>query len=214
MFTPEDLISTPRRGPAVPNSNGSLAIFSQSTHAIGGQTSKGYFVLNIKTGSIDQLITDDRATNAVWLGHDNSTVLFLSREEGGITLIKTVDATNALAKAIIIGQIDAPVSDLKIKALKDGSVALVVVGLVGAGGALYNKEQQESSLHSGRVFDSMYPRNVSILSPWDILSDGTHAVGFVRRAPETHSLVYKYPQGGWCVAAHQTSEEYSSGHKS
>lgn len=213
MFTPEHLLSTPRRGPAVPNSNGSLVIFSQSTHAIGGQTSKGYFVLNIETGSIDQLITDDSATNAVWLGHDNSTVLFLSREEGGITLIKTVDATDIPAEAIKIGQIDAPVSDLKVKALKDESVALVVVGLVGADGTLYNKERQESPLHSGKIYDSMYPRTVSILNPWDTLSDGTHTVGFVRRAPDTHSLVYKYPQGGWCVAAHQTSEEYSSGHK-
>lgn len=213
MFTPEDLISTPRRGPAVPNSNGSLAIFSQSTHAIGGQTSKGFFVLNIETGSTDQLIADDRATNAGWLGHDNSTVLFLSREEGGITLVKTVDATGIPAEATKIGQIDAPVSDLKVKALKDGSVALVVVGLVGTDGALYNKERQESPLHSGRIYDSMYPRTVSIIHPWDILSDEIHTVGFVRRAPETHSLVHKYAQGGWCVAAHQTSEEYSSGRK-
>jgi hypothetical protein len=165
MFTPELLISTPRRGPAVPNSDGSLALFFQSTHTIGGKTTKRYFLLNIETGSIDQLIIDDRVTNAVWLGHDNHTVLFLSREENGITLIKTVDASQPSAAATKIGQIDAPVSDLKVKALKDGSVALIVVGLMGPEGALYNKEQQEPPVHSGRVFDSMYPRTVSTISP-------------------------------------------------
>ncbi|KAF7519151.1 hypothetical protein G7054_g13179 [Neopestalotiopsis clavispora] len=173
MFTPELLISTPRRGPAVPNSDGSLALFSQSAHAIGGKTTKGYFLLNIESGSTDQLITDESATNAVWLGHDNHTVLFLSREENGITLIMTVDASDRSAAATKIGQIDAPVSDLKVKALKDGSVALIVVGLVGTDGALYNKEQQEPPVHSGRVFDSMFPRT------WDSYVE-----------PQQHTLWY------------------------
>lgn len=91
-----------------------------------------------------------------------------------------MDATDLSAEAIEIGRIDAPVTDFKVKALKDGSVAIVVVGLVGTDGALYNKERQESPLHSGRIFGSMYPRTVSILCPWDLLSDMIYTVELVR----------------------------------
>ncbi|KAH8199448.1 hypothetical protein TruAng_006386 [Truncatella angustata] len=156
-FTPELLITVPRRGAVVPNSDGTLGIFPQSTHVIGGKTSKGYQVLTVETGEIEQCIVDDKTTDAVWLGHDNNTVLYLTQGEGGYTWMKTVDARNPSAEPKVIDFIEAPVSDLKVKALKDGSIAFVVVGLVDADGTLYNREEHETP-HSARVTDSINPR--------------------------------------------------------
>lgn len=161
-FTPELLVTPPRRGAAIPNPNGTLAIFAQSTHVIDGETSKGYRVLNIETGKIEQLFVDDKVTNVVWLGHDNNTLLCLCRGERGHTWVKTVDARKLSAEPIVVGVIEAPVSDLKVKALKDGSIALVVVELVHADGTLYNNEQHKTR-HGARVTDNLNPRVVSHL---------------------------------------------------
>jgi hypothetical protein len=162
VFTPELLITIPRRGAAIPNRDGTLAIYTESTHVIGGETSRRYRVLNIKTGETEQLCVDNKATNVVWLGHDNSTLLYLSQGEGGYTWVKTVDAGNPSAEPTVVSSIEAPVSDLKVRALEGGSVALVVVGLVDADGSLYNKEQHKTP-HSARVTDNINPRAVSHL---------------------------------------------------
>jgi hypothetical protein len=197
MFTPELLISTPRRGAAVPNPDGTLAIFSQSEHVIGGKTSKEYRVLNVKTGEIGQLIVDEKASNVVWLGHDNNIVLFFSKGDEGYTWIKTVDAGKPDAGPTTIGFIETPVSDLKVKALEDGSVAFVVTGLVDTDGILYN-ERNDGKLHSARIFDNMNPRVVSNFSTQarELRPYSAQLVGFVRSATGIHALVYNHDQKG------------------
>lgn len=107
-----------------------------------------------------ELIVDEKVTNVVWVGHDNHTLLCLSQGEGGHTWVKTVDVGSPSAEPTIVACIEAPVSDLKVKVLQDGSVAFVVVGLVDADGSLYNKEHHSTS-HSARVTDSINPRVVS-----------------------------------------------------
>ncbi|KAH8647304.1 prolyl oligopeptidase [Xylariales sp. PMI_506] len=156
-LSPEVLVTIPRRGATIPNRDGTLAIFSESTHVIGGETSRGYWILDIKTGKTEQLLADDKATNIVWLGSDDNTLLYLSGEEGGYTSVKTADARNPSAEPSVVGSIEAPVSYLKVKPLEDGSIALVVVGLVDADGNIYNKEQHKTS-HSARVTDNINPR--------------------------------------------------------
>jgi hypothetical protein len=159
-FTPELLVSAPRRGSAIPNDEGTLALFTQSVHEIGGKTTKGYYVLAIETGKTEQLISDEKATDAVWLEHSTNTVLYLSQGDGGYTWIKFVDADDPAGEPCVIDFIEAPVNNLKVRALKDGSVAFVVTGLADDEGNLYNEEANKH-VHSARVAESWNPRIVS-----------------------------------------------------
>jgi hypothetical protein len=168
-FTPELLISAPRRGAAVPNHDGTLALFSQSTHTIGGKTLKEFRVLNIESGETERLIEDEKARDVHWLGDDSNVVIYLSPGEGGYTWIKMADASNPSAGVSIVDFIEAPVSSLKVKALKDGSIAFVVAGLVGDDGILYN-EESEKKLHTARVFERYNARVVGFAQPLRPLS--------------------------------------------
>lgn len=159
-FTPELLVSGPRRGPAIPNPDGTLAFFRQTTHEIGGKTLKEFRVLTIDTGETKQLIADEKATDVVWMGHGTNTLLYLSTGEGGYTWIKTVDADCPSVQPSIVDFIEAPVGSLKIKELKDGSLAFVVSGFADDDGNLYNEESDKKS-HTARVTESWNPRIVS-----------------------------------------------------
>ncbi|KAK6189340.1 hypothetical protein LQW54_013365 [Pestalotiopsis sp. IQ-011] len=156
-FTPELLISTPRRGAAVPNHNGTLALFSQSTHEPGGKTLNEYRVLTIETGESKHLISDEKTRDVLWIGDGTNTVIYLSQGSNGYTWIKTVDADSASTEPLVIDFIEAPVHHLKIRTLKDGTIAFVVSGLADSEHHLFN-EESERRLHTARVTESCSPR--------------------------------------------------------
>ncbi|KAF3020633.1 hypothetical protein E8E14_012000 [Neopestalotiopsis sp. 37M] len=156
-FTPELLISTPLRGPAVPNHDGTLALFSQSTHEPGGKTTKEYRVLPIHTGESKHLISEEKARDVQWIGDGTNTIIYLSQGSNGYTWIKTVDADSDSAEPLVIDFVEAPVQHLKLKTLEDGSIAFVVAGLADAEHHLYN-EESDRRLHTARVTESCSPR--------------------------------------------------------
>lgn len=173
-FTPEILISAPRRAPAVPNHDGTLALFTQSTHTIGEATTlKEVRVMKVESGESQQLVADEKVHDAVWLplsssssadGSDSSTassaVIWLKKGDGGATALEMADAAKPSAPAVKLGEIPAPVDNLKVKALTGGSVALLVVGLADADGELHNPEQHKA-LSSIRIYDEYDVRIVS-----------------------------------------------------
>ncbi|KAH8681105.1 prolyl oligopeptidase [Xylariales sp. PMI_506] len=155
MFTPELLISVPRRGPCIPNHDGTLALFSQSTHDIGGKTVQEFRVLRIETGDSERLFEDDKATDVQWLGDGTNTVVFLRPGEGGITWVKAANAEDPSQEPYVVDFIQAPVSCLRVKPLSHSSIAFVVVGRADAKGELYNQEA-DKKLHTARVTDSYH----------------------------------------------------------
>lgn len=160
-FTPEVLISAPRRGPAIPNHDGTLALYTVSTHTIGGDTLKEIRVMNIATGESSQLFDDEKAQDATWLGDGTNTVILLKKGGEGFTWLLTIDADKTPSSPLIVGHIQAPVRNLKVKALKDGTVAFAVVGLANADGELFNGEVKKPA-HTGRVYDVYRAREVRI----------------------------------------------------
>jgi hypothetical protein len=172
-FTPEVLISAPRRGPAVPNQDGTLALFTQSTHTIGGETLKEIRILNIATGESEQLLSDEKASSVLWLGDGTNTVVYLSSGGAGFTWVMMADAANPSGDPYIVDFVQAPIKSLKVKLLKDGSVAFVVVGLVAENGELYNEESKKTT-HTARVTESYHPRIVRSLIPFVCMRISTH----------------------------------------
>lgn len=161
-FSPEMLIAAPRRGPAVPNRDGSLALYTQSTHEIGGKTRSEMRVMNIETSNSWLLFEDDKAFDAAWVGDGTNTVIFLKKGDLGVTWVMSKDADRPADPPCILDAVPGPVSCLKLKRLDDGSVAFTVVGLVDTDGTLYNEELKKVP-HSARVYDSYDVREVSEL---------------------------------------------------
>ncbi|KAL0930556.1 oligopeptidase family protein [Colletotrichum truncatum] len=152
-FTPEVLLSAPRRGDAVPSPDGSLILYTQSTYSFeDGKTLKEVRVMDIKTGASEQLTDDDKVHDAQWLPRTNTNVIYLKSGDKGTTQIWIADGADPAKEHYVAGEYDAPIAALKVKALADGSVAFVVAGLVGPDGGLFN-DQAEEKKSTGRIFD-------------------------------------------------------------
>ncbi|KAI1131359.1 prolyl oligopeptidase [Nemania abortiva] len=158
-FTPEALIAAPRRGPAIPNHDGTLALYTESTYT-DGRRRKEFYVLDIATGASRRILHDDLAYDPTWLGDGTNTVAYLRSGDMGVTFVLTIDVDQPIFESSIAGHIRAPVHCLKTKALDDGTLVFTVIGYVDTDGRLLNTDRRK--IHSGKVYTS-YP-----LQPGDL----------------------------------------------
>jgi hypothetical protein len=90
-FTPEVLLSAPRRSAATPNSNGTLALFTVSTYSFHSHSKSAEVrILDVKTGQSTLLSNDLNASEPTWL--DNSLIVWLQSGEKGTTKLLLGDA--------------------------------------------------------------------------------------------------------------------------
>ncbi|TDZ31316.1 Dipeptidyl-peptidase 5 [Colletotrichum spinosum] len=162
-FTPELLLSAPRRGPAVPSPDGTLILFAQSAHDFEtNKTSQEVRVMDIETGASKQLTDSENVSDAQWVPGSHSQVIYLKSDDKGTTQICVADASDVTKKHYVAGEYDAPIKALKLKALLDGSLAFVVAGLVGPDGSLFNDKANEQR-STGRIFDDYKVRSWNTL---------------------------------------------------
>ncbi len=91
-FTSEVLLSAPRRSAAVPNADGTLALFTVSTYSFHTHSKSSEIrVLEIQTGRTKLLSGEVNASEPTWLGEKN-LVLWLQRAEKGTTSLILADA--------------------------------------------------------------------------------------------------------------------------
>ncbi|KAI1757347.1 prolyl oligopeptidase [Xylaria castorea] len=182
-FTPEVLISAPRRGPAVPNYDGTLALYTESTH-IGGKSSKTFNLLDIATGVSSRILHDDQAYEPTWLGDGTNTIVYLRSGGMGVTFIITLDVDRSPPEPHVAGHFRAPVHGLKTKALRDGTLAFAVLGYVDTDGKLHNVNRRTP--HDARVYDSFPLR-----------------IGDLQKEPHTYTIWYSTlskQDGAWRVS--------------
>lgn len=164
-FTPEVLIEAPRRGPAIPNLDGTKAIFSTSQHIIGGATFKEVRILDLKTSGSHVLTANPKAHDFTWLTTESVAFLEPGEKSGEtqLVIVKCTDQRSILEQPFcIVATFPGPVNSLKLKTLGSGSVALAVVGRVDSDGQLFNDEAQLNR-SSVRVYDTFNVRFVSLL---------------------------------------------------
>lgn len=82
-FTPEVLLSAPRRSTATPNAAGTLALFSVSSYSFEThKKSSELRVLDVKTGQTHLLSNDAGANEPTWVGVDNLALWLKGGEKG------------------------------------------------------------------------------------------------------------------------------------
>lgn len=90
-FTPEVLLSAPRRSAAAPNRDGTLALFTVSTYCFESHSKSAEIrILNIKTGQSSLLSNDLNASEPTWL--DKCCVVWLQGGEKGTTKLLLGDS--------------------------------------------------------------------------------------------------------------------------
>ncbi|KAK4251209.1 Alpha/Beta hydrolase protein [Corynascus novoguineensis] len=158
-FTPEVMLSAPRRSPGVPNPSGTLALYTVSTYSFHDhEKTTNIRVLDIKSGDSYTPVDEAGASNAVWLNDDE--ILYLrSGDKGSTTLVVLNVKSSDASSSYEAGTIQGPIGDLKVKKLADGSVALACSAATTPGGALYNPETEPKPRSSAKVYTSLFVRH-------------------------------------------------------
>jgi hypothetical protein len=93
LFTPEAMLSAPRRGTALPNPNGTLALYTLSQYSFTThKTTHGLYVMDLSNGSSWLFSNSSVLSNAIWMG-DGDKILWLVSESDGSTSFVIGEAT-------------------------------------------------------------------------------------------------------------------------
>ncbi|KAJ9648346.1 hypothetical protein H2201_000533 [Coniosporium apollinis] len=155
-FTPEVLLSAPRRSAGVPNADGSKVLYTLSTYSFA-EHSGGSEVRVLDTATQEStVLTDAGGSEPNWLGDQ---VLMLVSGSNGTTDV-LVGPVNGFANSnYTAGNIDASASSVKLAALEDGSYAIAFAALAKPDGSLYNAEKAPAPTSSGRLYRAMFVRH-------------------------------------------------------
>lgn len=156
-FTPEVLLSAPRRSSGIPNRDGSKILYSVSEYSFGTHSKESEVrVLDVATQE-SILITTSAAAGFDWLGNDE--VLVLTSWERNCTNVKIGSITNFEATSYIVETIPALVGDLRICPLSNGEYGIAVSAKTTPDGQLFNPATAPKPHTSGRVYNSMFVRH-------------------------------------------------------
>ncbi|KAL8835263.1 MAG: hypothetical protein Q9176_007023 [Flavoplaca citrina] len=157
-FTPEILLSAPRRSPAKPNPSGKLAVYTVSTYSFEShQKTSEIKVIDIASG-LSSLITNEKtASEPNWLGASAELLWLREGEKGSTELV--VGNVEKAGQTHVAGTVHASISNVKLTSLGTGRIAVAFTAKSWPNGTLYNEELEPEKLSTARLYDSTMVRH-------------------------------------------------------
>ncbi|KAH6685308.1 dipeptidyl-peptidase [Plectosphaerella plurivora] len=156
-FTPEVLLSAPRRSAAIPNPAGDKALYTVSSYSFATHSKSVQIkLLDVYSGRTEVLYEDTSYSEPTWVG-DKDFVFFKSGDKGSTSLM----FGNAASPSAVheIRSFDGSLSNIKTHKLEDGSVAFVCSAVTTPSGAMHHPSGEEKSLSSGKAYSSLFVRH-------------------------------------------------------
>ncbi|KAI1083218.1 dipeptidyl peptidase [Whalleya microplaca] len=156
-FTPEVLLSAPRRSSGVPNATGTLALFTVSQYSFESH-SRGYSikVLDIQTGQSTLLYDNPAYTEPTWIS-EHEFVLVKNGETTSSLVV--ADATKPGSDPYEISSFKGLISNIKVKSIGNGTIAFACTAPTTASGEMYNSADDKQPLSSARVYTHLFVRH-------------------------------------------------------
>lgn len=165
-FTPEVLLSAPRRSAGIPNSAGDKVLYTVSTYSFEQHTQTSQIrILNIKDGKSYLILEDTAASEPIWLNKDE--ILFLRKGSRGQTGLFSLNVSGSSGSPQTVRICDGSLSSPKIKQIAENKAIIVCAALTHANGEMYQPTKQENPRTSGKVYTSLFVRH------WDSWSAET-----------------------------------------
>ena len=111
--------------------------------------------MDLKTGHSRLVVSEEGISSPVWLEGDE--LLWLKSDANATKLV--VGDVNDVGSSYVAGAVAAPVSDIRVKLLKPGRLALALVALAKPDGSLYSPSTDRPPRSSARVYDSVMVRD-------------------------------------------------------
>ncbi|EOD50464.1 hypothetical protein GTA08_BOTSDO02686 [Neofusicoccum parvum] len=157
-FTPEVLLSAPRRSAGVPNPDGSKVLYTVSTYSFADQSSTAEVrVLDVASGE-STLVTDNGdASEPTWL--DGDDIILLVPGANGTTDVLVGPYDDFVSSNYTAGNIDGSASGVKVASLGDGKFAFAITALAKPDGTIYNSEKASTAASTGRYYEAIFVRH-------------------------------------------------------
>ncbi|TKA68197.1 hypothetical protein B0A49_05931 [Cryomyces minteri] len=156
-FTPEVLLSAPRRSAGLPNANASSVLYTTSTYSFDTHKKVTEVrVLDVESNE-SRLVTDEEGiSEPQWLGDG---IICLRSVKEGKTEVVVGPLGGSKNHYQVAGTIDGPASNLKIRELEDGVLAIAVSAQATPDGSLYNPETAPKPRSTGKLYNSLFVRH-------------------------------------------------------
>ncbi|KAL2023476.1 hypothetical protein VTK56DRAFT_2472 [Thermocarpiscus australiensis] len=113
-------------------------------------------VLSVANGQSSLLLEDAKASEPVWL--EDHEFLYLKGDDKGNTSLVFGNVSSGEA-SYEVATIKGPISNLKVKKLPNGTVALACSALATPDGQLYNPEAAKKPHSSAKIYTSLFVRH-------------------------------------------------------
>jgi len=114
-------------------------------------------VLDTSNGRSTLITNEEKASEPNWLG-DGNKLVWLKEGGKGVTQLIVGDV-DTVGETYVAATVLGPISNLKLKAVADGKLAVAVTGKAKPDGELYNPESEPKKHTSGLVYDSLMVRH-------------------------------------------------------
>lgn len=206
-FTPKDMLSAPRASPAIPNPNGTFAVYTQTTYSFDTDSrTGGIYILPISSKSSSSskvIINDTNVSNPIWL--DDRTILYIYTK-GGESSLRTFDTESSKDSEIM--SFHGAIGDLKGLSTEDGTFRIGFSAKVTPGGDIVRSN--ETSTPEALVYDQLWVRHWdewitsnknSIFSGTLALKDGKYSIdsppkNMLNSTEDIHNLESPIPPFG------------------
>ncbi|KAL8761988.1 MAG: hypothetical protein Q9184_001935 [Pyrenodesmia sp. 2 TL-2023] len=178
-FTPDVLLSAPRRSSAISDPSGKYAVYTVSTYSFESHDKTSEIrVIDLASGQ-STLVTNDRsASEPNWLGNATGLLWLKKGEKGATDLV--FGSLDKIDESYIAGNLPGSISNVKLKALGAEKIAIAFTGKAWPNGTLYNKEKKPKRYTSARLYDRTMVRHWDQYvtseknAVWYGLLDGSH----------------------------------------
>ncbi|KAM3148282.1 Dipeptidyl-peptidase 5 [Botrytis cinerea] len=202
-FTPQAMLSSPRRGSAIPNADGTLALYTVATYSFEEHHNAHELrVMNLANGTSWLFSNSSGISNVNWLGDGSKIIWFVSEEDGSTSFV-VGDATAPSAEPISAGSVPGAVDNLKLVSIGEGTLGVAFSGQALPNGTLYNSELAPTPYSTGRAYTKIFVRHWdTYVTPqrnsicFDISSKGLSFIAkdiTLNQATTTKSDVYYVP---------------------
>ncbi|KAJ9157411.1 Prolyl oligopeptidase [Pleurostoma richardsiae] len=182
-FTPEVLLSAPRRSTGSPNSTGELALYTVSTYSFEEHKKTSQIrVLDIQSGHSTLLFEDLSYSEPTWIGEKE--FIFLKSGDKGTTNLLLADVSKP-GSSQEIRSFKGGVSNLKVTKLSGGTVALACTALATPAGHMYNPEHDKKQYSTAKVYSSLFARH------WDRwVDENSNSIwyGALKKSEDSYTL--------------------------
>ncbi|KAI0401800.1 prolyl oligopeptidase [Xylaria palmicola] len=161
QFTPEVLLSAPRRSPAVPNSAGKLALYTVSQYSFETHSKKTAIkLLDISSGHSTELFDNPAYGEPTWISEHEFIFVNSKTDDSGIaSQLMLADASNPGSDAHVIEGFKCSISNLKAKDISNGTVALALTAPASASGKMHDAVNEKAPRSTARVYSSLFVRH-------------------------------------------------------